>query len=168
MSVLKRIFIDFLAWLKAGCSNPYVSTVSTPPPTTVWKDCGKTNLEPTYFVMHPDNTYSAAKPQPRVRVQPYSFDNSTIAVLQFLLSQAPMIDAPRDKWNAARATTRFAYIHPKTLAAIASGECTIRHGKPYVVLSPSQTRWVSTSLIPEGRVIYSPNPVPGLEKLLAS
>jgi len=87
--------------------------------------------------------------------------------LKFLLSQALMIDAPTDRFNASLATTRFAYIHPKTLAKASGGDCIIKHTTPYVLLSPSPTRWVSTSLMPEGRVIYTPNPLPGLLKLLA-
>jgi hypothetical protein len=98
---------------------------------------------------------------------PDSFAKAEAAQLKFLLSQAPMIDAPTDRFNASRAGSRFAYIHPKTLAKVAGGQCTILHSKPYVLLSPSPSRWVSTSLMPEGRVIYTPNPLPGLTKLLA-
>jgi hypothetical protein len=97
-----------------------------------------------------------------------SFVNAEAAQLRFLLSQAPMIDAPTDRFNAGRAVTNFAYIHPKTLAKVAGGDCTIRHSTPYVILPPSSTKWVSTSLMPEGRVIYTPNSLPGLTKILAS
>ena len=41
--------------------------------------------------------------------------------LRFLLSQAPMIDAPADLFNAGRAVTKFAYVHPKTFAAFTKG-----------------------------------------------
>lgn len=99
---------------------------------------------------------------------PDSFAKAEAAQLKFLLSQAPMIDAPTDRFSAGRVVTQFAYIHPKTLAKISGGQCTVLHSNPYVLLPPSRTRWVSTSLMPEDRVIYTPNPLPGLTKLLAS
>ena len=88
--------------------------------------------------------------------------------LRFLLSQAPMIDAPADLFNAGRAVTKFAYVHPKTFAAFTKGAYAPKSSAPYVQISPSRTKWVITTLMPEKVVIYTSNPLPGIEKLLAS
>ena len=88
--------------------------------------------------------------------------------LRFLLSQAPMIDAPADLFNAGRAVTKFAYVHPKTFAAFTKGAYAPKSSAPYVQISPSRTKWVMTTLMPEKVVIYTSNPLPGIEKLLAS
>jgi hypothetical protein len=91
-----------------------------------------------------------------------------IKQLKFLLAIAPMIDAPT-KYDArmwfARAQAPFGYIHPKTMAHYAHPMDKTPHGMALVPGSP--TKWVLTSLMPEGRVILSPLPAPGLEKILA-
>ena len=80
--------------------------------------------------------------------------------LKFLLSQAPMIDWQPD--FPRRSVTPYAYVHPKTIASAArfvSG--------PFLMFPPSPTKWLLTSLMPEGRVIFSPNVFPGLDKRAA-
>lgn len=96
-------------------------------------------------------------------VEHYHAACAAISQLKFLLSQAPMHMAPEDRFRATQATAKFAYIHPKTFVQYQERPVTA-YGK--VVGSP--TKWVMTSLMPEGQVIYSPNPIPGIEKLLKS
>jgi hypothetical protein len=79
----------------------------------------------------------------------------------FLLENGALVDAPSELYRAMHAITPYAYIHPKTLAKLVGG-CTTYPTHPWIFLSPSPTRWVSTDLMPEGRVIYSPNAMPGL------
>jgi hypothetical protein len=95
--------------------------------------------------------------------------HAEIKQLKFLLASAPMIDAPtlldaRDRFKTLQ--SRFAYIHPKTMARY-----DFLWNKPVngVVMCPgSPTKWVVLSAMPQGRVIYSPLPIPGIEKILAS
>lgn len=94
---------------------------------------------------------------------------STVAQLKFLLSQAPMIDAPADRERLAASRTPYAYIHPKSIAKLSStAHCAVSHGRSYIKFPGCPTKYVLLSLMPEGRIIYSPNPIPGIEKLLAS
>lgn len=94
---------------------------------------------------------------------------ATVAQLKFLLSQAPMIDAPTSRDRFATSRTPFAYIHPKTLAKNSpDAACNITHGRLVIRVPGSPTNYVVTSLMPENRIIYTPNPIPGIEKLLAS
>jgi hypothetical protein len=88
--------------------------------------------------------------------------------IMFLLNQAPMMDMiPVDR--AAVACAPFAYVHPKTLAkASGNAACTLNHGRQYFVFLGSPTKWIVTSWMPEGRVIFTPNPMPGIEKILAA
>lgn len=88
--------------------------------------------------------------------------------LRFLLSQAPMLDAPTDLGAAAHSVTKFAYVHPKTFATFTKGAYSPKSSAPYVQIRPSPTKWIITTLMPEGVVIYTSNPLPGIEKLLAS
>lgn len=93
--------------------------------------------------------------------------NVEIAQLKFLLASAPMIDmldyrSPDTQRRMRAFTTPFAYIHPKTLAPFTTN---MPPGRVYV-FPGSQTVWVPMSTMPEGRVIFSPLPVPGLEKVL--
>ena len=83
---------------------------------------------------------------------------------EFLLSQAPMIAAPLDRFTPSRSVTKFAYVHPTTLERF-GGNC-ITPGIPWVTFLPSATKWILTPLMPLGSVIYSPNPMPGTEKFL--
>ena len=86
--------------------------------------------------------------------------------LQFLLDQAPMIDFDANFNRLNSSVTAYAYVHPKTIAPMTMYA---RHSKkiaPYVMFPGSPTRWVVTTLMPEGRVIYTPNQMPGIEKLL--
>lgn len=93
------------------------------------------------------------------------YRQATVAIsqLKFLLSQAPMHMAPEDRFRATQSTAKFAYIHPKTF--VKYQEHPVR---AYGKVVGSQTKWVMTSLMTEGHVIYSPNPIPGIEKLLES
>jgi hypothetical protein len=90
----------------------------------------------------------------------------TIRQLRFLLDQAPMIDAPTGEDGECRARLRasssnFAYVHPKTLSRWVETPATT------VLKFPgSKTKYVLTSLMPEGRIIYSQTALPGIEKLL--
>lgn len=93
--------------------------------------------------------------------------NVEIAQLKFLLASAPMIDmfAPSDsdsKRRLSKCVSPFAYIHPKTLAPFTWG----MPPKRVYVFPGSKTVWVPMSTMPEGRVIFSPIPVPGIEKIL--
>lgn len=86
-------------------------------------------------------------------------DHVTISQLKFLLISAPMIDAPRDAFLLQHSTASFGYIHPKTLARL----------MPLGLnpVSACKTRWISTTLMPEERIIYSPRALPGTEKRMA-
>ena len=93
--------------------------------------------------------------------------NAQIAQLKFLLASAPMIDmfSPSDsdsKRRLSKTVSPFAYIHPKTLAPFTWG----MPPKRVYVFPGSKTVWVPMSTMPEGRVIFSPIPVPGIDKLL--
>lgn len=127
-------------------------------------------LAPTYFVIHPNGHIIAADPQPTVDLYGRGLPMKEVEnkQLRFLLSQAPMIDAPADLFNAGRAVTKYAYVHPKTFAAFTKGSYAPLTSAPYVRIKPSGTKWVITSLMPEKQVIYTPNALPGIEKLLAS
>lgn len=96
-----------------------------------------------------------------------NYYTSEISQLKFLLESAPMIDAPVDKFAVMAVRSPFAYIHPKTLAKYSTTQNISRPDLVYARFAPSPTKWVLTHLMPEGRVIYSPNPLPGLENLLA-
>lgn len=87
--------------------------------------------------------------------------------LKFLLSQAPMIDAPVDLFNAGRAVTKYAFVHPKTFEKFTKNAYAPKGSAPYIQIRPSSTKWVITTLMPENQVIYTPNPMPGIEKNLA-
>lgn len=97
-----------------------------------------------------------------------SMEQAEIKQLKFLLSQSPMIDfqpAP-ERFMASRSP--YAYIHPITLAqASSTAACAVGHGRGYLQFPGSPTKWVFLSLMPRDRVIYSPNPIPGIEKILA-
>lgn len=85
--------------------------------------------------------------------------------LQFLLEQAPMIEAPTTLHRLQEMRyNNFAYIHPFTLAKASNGKA---EPKGHIcVFTPSPTKWVVTSIMPKDRVIFTPNPIPGIEKLL--
>jgi hypothetical protein len=68
---------------------------------------------------------------------------------QFLIDQAPMRDVP-SFLPISPVGTKYAYIHPKTLRKLG--------GYPSLP-------WVCTEFMPEGCVIYSPNAMPGVERL---
>jgi hypothetical protein len=91
-----------------------------------------------------------------------------IKQLKFLLASAPMMDAPTiydsQEWFK-RVSTSFGYMHPVTMAQYSNPMDKVRHGM--IIISGSPTKWVMTSLMPKGRVILSPLPIPGLEKILA-
>jgi len=94
--------------------------------------------------------------------------HAEITQLKFLLASAPMIDAPKPLDAAGwfrRSVTSFGYIHPRTMAQYRSSTGSILHG--FMILPGSPTKWILTSLMPEGRVIFSPLAIPGLEKILA-
>ena len=90
-----------------------------------------------------------------------------IKQLKFLLASAPMIEVPVSPTEArefaSRAGSRFAYIHPHTMAKI-TFEPVRGH---FMILGRSKTKWVLTSLMPKERVIFSPLAIPGIEKILA-
>jgi hypothetical protein len=88
--------------------------------------------------------------------------------LSFLLSCAPMMGMfqPKNSESLVRlAASRspFAYVHPKTLAPFTWGLPPARWYK----FPGSPTVWIPVSYMPEGRVIYSPLQIPGLEKMSA-
>jgi len=87
--------------------------------------------------------------------------------LRFLLNQAPMLNAPENIERAAHAVTKFAYAQPATFRNIIGWDpVTFLHegrSSPPLRIAPSPTEWILTNLVPLGRVIYSPNLIPGLE-----
>lgn len=92
--------------------------------------------------------------------------HSDIAQLKFLLASAPLIGAP-NKYDLGwfrRVITPFGYMHPKTMAQYQYIGDKVPNG--VVTMPESNTRWVLTSLMPENRVILSPFPIPGLEKIM--
>jgi len=121
-------------------------------------------------IENPASTFSDL--QKHMNVNQYLRDslasaNATILQMKFLLDCAPMTDMI--KATDIDAHTRlavmrspFAYIHPKTLAQF---DCAIRFAS-WVCFPGSLTKWIPMSSMPEGRVIFSPLQVPGLEKLL--
>jgi hypothetical protein len=89
--------------------------------------------------------------------------------LKFLLASAPMTVAPvvSDPGSRTRlmgARTKFAYIHPKTISGFTWG----MPPKRAIKFPGSPTLWLLTSLMPEGRIIFSDLPIPGFEKLVIS
>lgn len=90
-----------------------------------------------------------------------------ILQLKFLLSQAPMLDVglKPDWFSTARAP--YALVNPKTIAPFTRYSLQKKTIAPYVMFPGSNTQWVVTSLMPEGRVIFTPNPLPGYEKRMA-
>lgn len=92
--------------------------------------------------------------------------NVEVTRLKFLLDCAPMIEMfsakDRDAFSRlANMKARYAYIHPKTLAPF-----TVNFGPRRMYVFPgSFTAWIPMSAMPEGRVIFSPVPPPGIEKL---
>ena len=92
---------------------------------------------------------------------------SAVEQLMFLLDQAPMLDAPENLERAAHAFTKFAYVHPRTWEQFT---CTkippAQPGQKNVPgwIHPSPTKWIFTTLMPQGRVIYSQNLMPRLEQ----
>ena len=150
------------------------TTAEAPKPLLREITIGRDGLAPVYYTAHPDGLYRVADPQPHSGIGwgCANAEHITAKVaadqLRFLQSQAPMIDAPADLFNAGRAVTKFAYVHPKTFAAFTKGAYAPKSSAPYVQISPSRTKWVMTTLMPEKVVIYTSNPLPGIEKLLAS
>lgn len=99
----------------------------------------------------------------RMRQDEQAASRAQVQQLKFLLSQCPIIDAPTNAQQIGACRSRFAYVHPKTMARLPglSTKSDLRRPLGHF------TNWVATSLMPEDRVVYSPNPLPGLEKNLA-
>ena len=170
MSRLKAFFnslIDLLANGKAP-ARPILRDFGTPKDEIAWVEETSDPLQPLYFVRHPDNTFSIAKPQPSLYPKTNPVHRVIAQQISFLLSQAPMLDAPDGLERAAHSVTKFAYVHPRTFAKFTRGAYSPLTSAPYVRIRPSGTKWVLTTMMPEDRVIYTPNPIPGLEKILAS
>jgi hypothetical protein len=83
--------------------------------------------------------------------------------LRFLLDQAPMMDMiTKHRFQAC--ITKFAYVHPDTLAkASADAARILSHGAKTVKFPKSPTLWVVTPLMPKDRVIFTPNLLPGFD-----
>lgn len=138
----------------------------------------RTPLQPAHSLTETDLAYLRSTPVLRVpasRTRTGEEDSETsflVKQLRFLLSQAPMLDAPLDAFSAGRAVTKFAYIHPKTFSKFYFVPIVLfpktRAFPAYVLVPPSPTRWVVTTLMPEGRVLYTPNALPGIEKLIGA
>jgi hypothetical protein len=97
----------------------------------------------------------------------FAASRAEIAQLKFLLASAPMIDAPSDLIRLQCLRVPFAYVHPKTMAGMLPKMYSTRSPRGFMIFPGSPTKWVLVSLMPEGRVIFSPLPIPGLEKILA-
>jgi len=95
------------------------------------------------------------------------FAHVEINQLKFLLASAPMTDAPTDRERLTATRSSFAYINPKTMADLLTKLFLRREPREFMVFPGSPTKWVLLSTMPEGRVIYSPLPIPGIEKILA-
>ena len=87
--------------------------------------------------------------------------------LKFLLSQAPMVDFVPQLERVKASRAKYAYVHPKTIACMSRYATQANLCTPFVLFAGSPTKWIVTSLMPEDRVIYTPNPMPGYEKRLA-
>ena len=85
-----------------------------------------------------------------------------IKQMEFLLSQAPMLNAPVDRASCAHSLVKYAYIHPETFYA-ATGFQFLNTKRPGIRVLPSPTEWLGTELMPKGQVIFTPNLMPGLE-----
>jgi hypothetical protein len=84
------------------------------------------------------------------------------AQTEFLLQQAPMQNAPYNRLFAAKAITKYAYIHPETFRKMMG--YAVQSTTPVSIDPVCPTLWVPTKLMPEGCVIYTPNTMPGLEQ----
>jgi hypothetical protein len=95
---------------------------------------------------------------------------STVLIkqLSFLLEQAPMMDVAQfsDFTRLQDSRAPYAYIHPSTFAQITNGRVPVKGAVTVIPRSP--TRWVVTSLMPVGRVIFTPNAMPFIEKIVAA
>lgn len=60
----------------------------------------------------------------------------------------------------------YAYIHPITFASISNGRVPVTQG--YILVPHSPTKWIVTTLMPVGRVIFSPNAMPFTGKIQAA
>ena len=147
-------------------------------------------LQPQYYVKHPDDSYSVADPQPvyipegetvtwknmgpeeiRWGVLPAKQALLTqIKQLRFIVDQAPMMNAPEGLDALSRLNNSvipYIYINPKTWEAITISlfsTGTARPKYPYYRISRRcPTRFVPTDLIPEGRMLCTPNKIPGIE-----
>jgi hypothetical protein len=89
-----------------------------------------------------------------------------ITQLRFLLNSAPMMDAPTERERILASRSPFAYVHPKTFASMLQKARISGPARSFNIFPGSPTKWVLTSCMPEGRVIYSPLAIPGLEKIL--
>ena len=177
MSIFMAIRRWFTSPVSVSTQNPWAGTPfdSVPEPSKLYFErlpirhiLVDPPTKPLYFVMHPDETYSVADPQPLLLPEDWTGErdrlarlharaDTTITQLRFLLNQAPMLIAPDDRLRAAHAITPYAYIHPKTFETLSG----VSKNVPYFKFPPSPTKWVWTELVPEGRVIYTPNEMPG-------
>jgi hypothetical protein len=95
---------------------------------------------------------------------------STVIIeqLRFLLEQAPMLDTAQftdfTRMQASRAA--YAYLHPITFASISNGRVPVTSG--FTLIPHSPTHWVVTTLMPVGRVIFTPNAMPFIGKVTAA
>ena len=69
--------------------------------------------------------------------------------LQFLLNQAPMLEVPSAYYiTGGNGTSLYVYINPVDLSRMPG----------------AASNWIPTEFIPQGRMIFSPNRMPGLEE----
>jgi hypothetical protein len=80
--------------------------------------------------------------------------------LEFIISQAPMLDFPAEYERIVASTSPYAYINPETVRAASLPF----KGSHLTKIGGSPTKWVFVDAIPVGQVIFSPNAMPGLEK----
>jgi hypothetical protein len=127
-----------------------------------------------WSLSHPDHVPAPPSMDWRIKTpaELASYESALVDQLRFLLEQAPMIDAPIELSRAAHSVTKYAYVHPITFAKFtndgASASRDQVNPRPYFLIRPSPTRWVVTTLMPKGRVIFTPNAMPWVEKLMAS
>jgi hypothetical protein len=111
--------------------------------------------------------FTPSRPKP---VQDWSGSRPSHVIidqLKFLLSQAPMMDASQffndfSRLQASRAP--YAYVHPSTFAQMTNGR--VPTGSDTIPRSP--TRWIVSTLMPVGLILFSPNAMPFTGKIKAA
>jgi hypothetical protein len=89
---------------------------------------------------------------------------TTRGQIKFLLDNAPLLKLGKSDYelrSRLRASTiAFAYVHPKTMGSLfAFGQPV----SPYIEIPGSPTKWILTEWLLVDTVIFSPQPMPGID-----